>query len=565
LSLEADAATTSTLQASRPPLVAPPQPPALPERAPASPGARTRRLAWLDALRGFAALCVVYEHFGARVFPGFHTLVFSVFDPGLYGVLVFFLISGYVVPRSLERTGSVRAFWIGRVFRLFPLFGFVILMLLLLHAFGLAGLNGTNQDIAAAVLSHLFMFSDLLGGPNLLVVIWTLSYEMVFYLLLTALFTVGVHRRSGSLALSFGTGALLLGGLLPTAWLSSGSFGPTRVALTADGLVIGGLAVALATRGLPRALGAWLAACTALTLVVLNESKAGYEGLTILALMFTGTVLYRAQHGQITRGRAAAVVAGTFAAVMAAGAWHIPSPGGGEPALSALHQREWVMSVALAGLTFAAGLALQNLRVPSVLSWLGLVSYSVYLGLPLMLDLYDDIPFPRSYQQLPWLQAGASLAFLAVLLAFAAMTYYLVEVPCQRLGRRITMRLCPGLAIARSQQVRAEPGPAPSTGTWHAAGPSLDRRRQLVTPRRASSRQRPPLGCRLGGSQCVAASPVRRPHAQRLPHKGAASQFGEPLFPAAGCQRVLQLVAAVFRPAGDHSARRHAITLSRPR
>ena len=422
------------------------------QRQPGSSTPGTRRLAWLDALRGFAALCVVYEHFGARVFPGFHRLVFSVFDPGLYGVLVFFLVSGYVVPASLERRGSVRAFWIGRMFRLFPLFGFVILATLLLNAFGLASVDGTSQDTGAAVLSHLFMLNDLLGGPNLVVVIWTLSYEMVFYLLLTALFTVGLHRRSGEFALSFGVGALVLGGLLPTVWLSHHSVGLTGVALIADGLVIGGLGLALATRGLPRVLGAWIAACTVLVLVMLNEHQAGYERLTILALMFTGTVLYRAQHGQMRRWLAAAVVAGTFAATMAAGAWQIPALGTGGQ--SALHQREWIISVALAGLTFAAGLALQKVRVPSPFAWLGLVSYSVYLGLPLMLDLYDDIPLPKSYQHLAWLQAGASVAFLAALLGFAALTYHLVEAPFQRLGKRAATRLDRGLATAMSQPRR---------------------------------------------------------------------------------------------------------------
>ncbi|HUB37614.1 MAG TPA: acyltransferase [Streptosporangiaceae bacterium] len=463
-------------------IAAPPAPAPTARREPATPAARTRRLAWLDALRGLAALCVVYQHFGARVFPGLHAAVISVFDPGLYGVLLFFLISGYVVPRSLERTGSVRAFWIGRLFRLFPLFGFVILILLLLHAFGLASLNGTNQNVAAAVFSHLFMLSDLLGGPNLIVVIWTLSYEMVFYLLLTALFTVGLHRRSGELAAVFGTGALVLGGLLPTAWLTYHSLGLTRVALIADCLIIGGLAVALCGRGLLRALGAWLAACTALVLVALNGNKSGYEGLTILALMFTGTVLYRAQQGQIKRGPAAAIVAGTFAATIAAGVWSIPGLGARE--LSALDQREWVVSVALAGLTFAAGLALQNLRVPSLFSWLGLVSYSVYLGLPLMLDLYDDIPFPQNYRHLAWLQAGASMAFVAALLSFAAVSYYLVETPLQRLGKRAAIRLDPGLAMARSQPASAAPGPGLARGPGRTAGLYSDRRRQLhaVTP-----------------------------------------------------------------------------------
>jgi peptidoglycan/LPS O-acetylase OafA/YrhL len=475
---------------------------------------------------------VVYEHFGARVFPGFHNLVFSVFDPGLYGVFVFFLISGYVVPGSLERKGSVRAFWIGRLFRLFPLFGFVVLVTLVLHAFGLASVGGTNQGVGAAVLSHLFMLNDLLGEPNLVVVIWTLSYEMVFYLLLTALFTVGLHRRSGELALSFGVGALVLGGLLPTVWLSHHSFGLTGVALMADGLVIGGLGLALVTRGLPRALGAWLAACTSLALVILNEHQAGYERLAILALMFTGTVLYRAQHGQMKRWLAAAVVAGTFAATMAAGTWHIPALGGGQQ--SALHQREWVISVALAGLTFAAGLALTKLRVPPLFAWLGLVSYSVYLGLPLLFDLYDDIPFPKGYQHLAWLQAGASVAFLAALLGFAAMTYHLVEAPFQRLGKRAAIRLDPGLATARSQPPRAEGNPAGLAGTAviagqagvadpggladpagvadpaypadragpakprHIADPFLKRRRKFAAHDRAVTIRRPNLRCRLG-------------------------------------------------------------------
>jgi peptidoglycan/LPS O-acetylase OafA/YrhL len=99
------------------------------------------------------------------------------------------------------------------------------------------------------------------------------------------------------------------------------------------------------------------------------------------------------------------------------------------------------VSVALAGLTFAAGLALQKLRIPAVLARLGLVSYSVYLLLPAMLDLYDSIPFPPSYQHQAWLQAGASVVFLAALLACSAMTYYLVEAPMQRLGRRAAARL----------------------------------------------------------------------------------------------------------------------------
>ena len=401
--------------------------------------ARAQRLAWLDALRAIAAFCVVYEHFGARVLPAVHAWVFRAFDPGVYGVLVFFLISGYIVPASLERRGSVRTFWVSRLFRLFPLFLLVIAITLVLHQLGLTGLHRANQNVAASVLSNLFMLSDLLGGTNIVVVLWTLCYEMVFYLLLTALFTGALHRRSGACAVTFAAGALVLGGLLPTMWITDHTIGRTEVALAADVLTIGGLAVAVLARGLPRALGAWLAAAAGLVLVVVNEHRPPYEGLTILALTFTGTMVYRARQGQISRWRAAAVAAVVFAAAMAAGAWHIPAfSTASQPGLQ---QRQWVMSVALAGLTFAVGLALQEHRVPRPLAWLGLVSYSVYLVFPLLVDIYDDIPFPAGYQQLPWLQAVASAVFLLALVACAAMTYYLVEAPMQRLGRRVIARL----------------------------------------------------------------------------------------------------------------------------
>jgi peptidoglycan/LPS O-acetylase OafA/YrhL len=401
--------------------------------------ARGRRLAWLDALRGLAALCVVYAHFGTRVLPQVHTAVYNVFDPGLYGVLVFFMISGYVVPASLERRGSVRTFWLGRLFRLFPLFAFAIAAVLLLHEFGLASVRGANNNIAASVFSHLFMLNELLGETNIIVVLWTLSYEMVFYVLLTALFTARLHQRSGWFAATFAAGAVLLGGLLPTVWLSYGSLGLTSVALAGDVLIMGGLAIAVAFHGLPRALGAWLAAATGLILVAVNGRKGPYEGLAILALMFTGTMLYRAEQGQLSRKRAALVSVGIFAAVIVAGAWHIPSATPQNQA--ALQQREWVLSVALAGLTFAAGLALRNMPVPSILAWLGLVSYSVYLLHPLVLDVYDSVPFAPGYHQPTWLQAAAGAVFLAVLLACCSLTYYLVEAPMQRLGRRVAAKL----------------------------------------------------------------------------------------------------------------------------
>jgi peptidoglycan/LPS O-acetylase OafA/YrhL len=423
--------------------------------------ARGRRLAWLDALRGIAALCVVYAHFGTRVLPSVHAAVYQVFDPGLYGVLVFFMVSGYIVPASLERKGSVRTFWLSRMFRLFPLFVLAIAAVLLLHGLGHASVRDANDNVTASVFSHLFMLNELLGQTNIIVVLWTLSYEMVFYVLLTALFTSGLHRRSGWYGGGFAAAAVLLGGVLPTVWLSYGSLGLTSVAVAGDVLIVGGVALAVASRGLPRALGAWLAAATALILVAVNGRKSPYEGLTILALMFTGTLLYRAEQGQIGRGRAAAVAVGVFAAAIVAGAWHIPSS---VTSNQAMQQREWVVSVALAGLTFAVGLALRNLRVPAVLAWLGLVSYSVYLLHPLLIDVYDGVPLTQG-QHGVGLQLAMAAGFLAVLLACCALTYYLVEAPMQRLGRRVAAGLDAHFGPDRAGGDPAPaPAPAPADG-----------------------------------------------------------------------------------------------------
>jgi peptidoglycan/LPS O-acetylase OafA/YrhL len=208
----------------------------------ATPAPRSRRMAWLDAVRGFAALCVVFSHLSFHDLQSLRGPVYDVFDPGLYGVFVFFLVSGYIVPGSLERKGSIRSFWLSRVFRLFPLFAVALAAIFVLHPFGYTTFSSSDQHPVATVLAHMFMLNDLLGVTNLINVLWTLSYEMVFYLLITALFTVGAHQRSGRIALVFACAALALGGLLPSGWFAAQGVNLTQVAIIADALIIGGLA-----------------------------------------------------------------------------------------------------------------------------------------------------------------------------------------------------------------------------------------------------------------------------------------------------------------------------------
>src|ERR1700678_850772 len=136
------------------------------------------RLAWLDLLRGVAALAVVFDHLGYYTLQHVHALVYRWFNPGNYGVFVFFIISGYIVPASLERRGSVRSFWVSRLFRLYPLYLLALVLLALLTVAHLGTLRGMAQEPGRSALGQLLMMSDVLGTPDVPYTVWTLAYEM---------------------------------------------------------------------------------------------------------------------------------------------------------------------------------------------------------------------------------------------------------------------------------------------------------------------------------------------------------------------------------------------------
>jgi peptidoglycan/LPS O-acetylase OafA/YrhL len=159
------------------------------ERLPAS-GTPTgpSRLGWLDALRGIAALVVVFDHSSYAFMAEFRRELMPEFNTSRYGIMVFFLVSGYIIPASLERRGCVRTFWVGRMFRIYPLWLAVVTAVLAVNLLGFAENHDFDgQSIATVAIAHLTLLQELLGTPNLLLVLWTLSYEMAFYLLVVAL------------------------------------------------------------------------------------------------------------------------------------------------------------------------------------------------------------------------------------------------------------------------------------------------------------------------------------------------------------------------------------------
>ena len=379
---------------------------------------------------------MVFDHLTYSVLQPVRHSVYHWFDPGQYGVFVFFLVSGYIVPASLERTGSVRGFWVSRVFRLYPLYLFAVGAMVVLWASGMGSLGGMDSDPVTSSFADLFMLQSVLWESALPNVVWSLAYEMVFYLLLTALFLGRVHRRSSRYALVFAVAAVALGRLLHPGTLSHHLLTPGIVVAITDSLVLLGLVLALAGRGRTRIGGAALAAATGLLVISFNSGyAAAWESFAIFALMFTGTMLYRAEAGDYPWRRALYVAVLVFGFALVAAQLHT-SP----LAENFMAIRKTFNSLEFAGLTFAAAMLCRNKKVPRALAWLGLVSYSMYLLHPALIEVYRRVPWTRHQNFVPT-ELLLVAVFVSVLLVCCGLTHRFIEAPMQRLGRRLAARL----------------------------------------------------------------------------------------------------------------------------
>jgi len=391
------------------------------------------RLGWLDALRGIAALVVVFDHSSYTFMADFRRELMPQFSTSRYGIMVFFLVSGYIIPASLERRGCVRTFWIGRIFRVYPLWAAVVTVLLAVSHLGIAEMRDFGQQSAATVVvAHATMLQELLGTPSILLVLWTLSYEMSFYLLIVALFTVRLHRQSAAVAVSLAVLAavsVMAGVVLPASALSGlVGTGP----LIAYASIAMGVAICCASAGSPvlRGFGGVLGGVLALVLVPFNGTVPLWEGLVILAVMFLGTAVHRAENGQSTWRRAAGTAVMVVTCAVGSAYWY-----GDDDHFT---RRGWIVAFLLAVLTFGVGLASRRRRVPRVLTGLGTISYSVYLVHPVVLAVIDSTTGRRRQDSL-----ALEVAFFTVLLPLCLLTYRYIEVPSQTWGRRLARRVQP--------------------------------------------------------------------------------------------------------------------------
>src|SRR5438094_6534358 len=140
-----------------------------------------KRLAEVDALRGVAALSVVLFHYTTRFAELYQPTPAAAvsFQGGQYGVNLFFIISGFVIFMTLERTRRTSDFVVSRFSRLFPAYWVAIAMTFAITHW--LGLPGQLVDAGSAAANMLMLHGLLLRVPHVDGVYWTLEVELLFY------------------------------------------------------------------------------------------------------------------------------------------------------------------------------------------------------------------------------------------------------------------------------------------------------------------------------------------------------------------------------------------------
>lgn len=343
------------------------------------------RLRYIDALRALAALLVVWLHVsevfaqvlaaeGGRVLA----TVARTLDFGRVGVVVFFLISGFVIPPSLRttRAGPLGRFFCKRLLRIYPAYWLSIIP----SAAAAWWLWGRHFG-AGEILVNATLLQDVFGVPAASGVYWTLLVELVFY-----------------------AACMLL------AWRGRLEH-PGWIAALAGGLA--GLHVAI---GFVFWSNGWQG--TVWALMPLH-----------LALMFTGALWRHVFHAPaVARGAALhlAILAGFFLLAFPLGMYLVV----GSP-------WNYALSTALGTAVFMLGA--RWLRIETRLTdWLGKVSYSIYLfHMPVFYPLAWWVAQQPADSWWRKLHLGVYMAAsLALTLVVAEFVHRWVERPGMAFGRR---------------------------------------------------------------------------------------------------------------------------------
>ena len=166
---------------------------------------QNRYLPTLDGWRAMAVIGVILYH-GRSGFFGENSLLYRICAHGILGVDVFFAISGFLICglllKEYEDDGdiSLRRFYLRRCFRILPPYYVALAIFCAISALGIITLN--NADLPSCFLfyrNYLPLGVDEHGGFYT-AHFWTLAMEEHFYLLWPMLLLVSKPRRAGKVA-----------------------------------------------------------------------------------------------------------------------------------------------------------------------------------------------------------------------------------------------------------------------------------------------------------------------------------------------------------------------------
>jgi len=139
------------------------------------------RFAFLDILRFVASFIVAFSHLSTTYIAE----KFPFFLEGTSGVLIFFLISGYIIPHAILRSRNIKNFLIKRCIRIFPL-------LIITAIYGLLRFSdGTIkiENILSIISGLLLPIADFIYAPYVArAVDWSLRLEFIFYILIAVIY-----------------------------------------------------------------------------------------------------------------------------------------------------------------------------------------------------------------------------------------------------------------------------------------------------------------------------------------------------------------------------------------
>ncbi len=393
-----------------------------PTRTRAGSASAGGRLEFLDALRGLAVLCVVVAHAAQGRWHAYAEWDAGWFKLGQFGVLVFFLCSGFIIPASLERRSSLKEFWIGRFFRLFPLYWVALVACLVLH-YGFDVYQPDSPLNPTAVALNFTMMQSFLQQPLVIGASWSLAYEMTFYLTVSVLFVGRIHRRSAT------TAVMLLLAALGLGCFDKGRVGAGVAVACLIGVLIVGTMLLSACAPRRRVLVVVLA--IPLAPLLLNRSHEAWFNLSLFGLMFVGTAFYRYTQGALSKLQTAGLTLTTVAVIVAVNVMNPVAPEVVDVSVTRI--RPELPTFLAAFVVFGLAFLLREREMPRFLLRIGLISYSVYLVHPMLLTFGNFAWLPAALTK----PAGL-VVVLAAALGLASITYRWVERPAVVWGRRLS-------------------------------------------------------------------------------------------------------------------------------